>query len=344
MKQVQRAGDSSTNYQAETIHIGLTYTEAREIALDVFRANALELSRVARETAEERVEKITDSFFRRLLECSPESLESIKDPGVQRAIFRVQEEYACSGDDALGQVLVDMLVDRCRSSVRDIQQVTLNEAIKTAPKLATHHFAILSSLLFTAETKFTGVASVDLIHGRLRSVLAPLAENLRVTESDLRHLQYAGCLSIDLIKSSLGDILTRMYPGLFTLGFERGDIDASYQDLEAQFIMTCLRDSTRLQVGARDKETLEDYLTSKGILDKYGTELKRLMDINMMSPSAVEEEISALHPNIRNLVNLWESSEMSLCKLTGVGIAIGYANARRVIDAEFTAEISVWVN
>ncbi|MFD6114097.1 LPO_1073/Vpar_1526 family protein [Streptomyces yangpuensis] len=341
MRRTQKAGDGSTNYQAGTIQIsGITYSEAREIALDVFRANALEFSQVARATAEERVIAITDAFFRELLEKCPDSLESIKDPAVQRAVFRVQEEYACSGDEKLGQVLVDMLVDRCQSSDRDLKQITLSEAMKTAPKLANNHFAILSCLLFVARTKFTGVGNVDLLHERFLHVVAPLATELRVSESDLRHLQYAGCLSVDLMQSSFGEKLSRAYPGLYTRGFDETEIKEPHRP----YVMPCLRDKSKNQVAAVYDEDLDPLLAADGVLDGHKAELKAMMSFNLMPPREVEEEISALHPNIRNLVGLWNSTQMQSCQLTGVGIAIGHANARRLLKEGFSAGIEVWVN
>ncbi|MFJ9634071.1 LPO_1073/Vpar_1526 family protein [Streptomyces sp. NPDC101175] len=344
MKQIQRAGENTTNYQAQTISInGVSYTEAKEIALDVFRANALELSQIARRVAEERVEEITELLFEKMMERAPGSINSVTDPGMQRAIFRVQEEYACSGDQTLGEVLVDMLVDRAQTADRDIEQITLNEAIKTAPKIATHHFTILATLLLTGKTQFTNVSTVPALHERLKSELAPVAEGLRVTDSDLRHLQYAGCLAVDLGERSIGTIFSDTYPGLFTKGFSRDEINDPSKELEPPVIIPCLRDNTKLQVAALNKDVLQKRVIQEWNLGEHEAELTRLMDVNLMPVNEIEEEISSLHPNLRNLVNLWNSSSMSHCQLTGVGIAVGHANIRRTLP-EFTAGIDVWVN
>lgn len=45
---------------------GLSYTEAKEVALDVFRANFVQLVGEAREAARIRAEEITESFLRKL--------------------------------------------------------------------------------------------------------------------------------------------------------------------------------------------------------------------------------------------------------------------------------------
>ncbi|MER7566671.1 LPO_1073/Vpar_1526 family protein [Streptomyces sp. NPDC097941] len=345
MKQIQRAGDNTNNYQAQNITmVGVTYTEAKEIALEVFRANALELSRIGRQTAEERVEEITDKIFERLMERAPEAIQSVTDPGMQRAIFRVQEEYACSGDETLGDVLVDMLVDRAQSHQRDLQQITLNEAIKTAPKLATHHFTILSTLLLVSRTQFTGIRTLAELHEKLKTVVAPATEGLRATEGDLRHLQYAGCLSINIDERALSRIFSMTYPALFAKGFSRDEVNDPYKDLGHPALIPCLRDSSKFQVSAMNKTTLNENLIPEQGLEEQAAELNRLLELNLMPADEIEEEISALHPNLRTLVDVWSSSRMLNCDLTSVGIAVGHANARRQLGEEFTAGLGVWLN
>lgn len=59
-KQDQTGGSGSTNVQAGqdvVIHVGVTATEARAIALDVFRSNFLTMSGVAEQVVRDRVGK-----------------------------------------------------------------------------------------------------------------------------------------------------------------------------------------------------------------------------------------------------------------------------------------------
>ncbi|MFG2354284.1 LPO_1073/Vpar_1526 family protein [Streptomyces sp. NPDC048521] len=344
-KQIQRAGDNSTNYQAQNINVhGLTYSEAKEIALDVFRANALELSAAAQNIARQRVEELTESFFKRLFARAPEAIESITDPDMQRSIFRAQEEYACSGDEDLGEVLVDMLVDRAANPARDLRQVTLNEAIRTASKLTAHHFTILGALLIVAKTKFTAARNVTELHGYLTRVIAPAVEGLRATDGDLRHLQYAGCLSIDLTENTLSGIFSQTYPGLFNKGFTAEQIGEGHRELGPPALIPCLRDPSKLQVGALDSTVLEQELIPDQGLEDHSAELQRLMNVNLMPGDEIEEEIASLHPSLRNLVDVWGSTPIRRCQPTGVGMALGHANLRRILKDDFSPSLDVWVN
>ena len=114
---------------------GLTYAEVRDVALDVFRANFYELAGAARETAKARAEEITEDFLSKLQKEHPAGLEKSHDPDFQYALFTVQREYARNGDKDLGDLLVDLLVDRSKQEQRDILQIVLNESLSTAPKL-----------------------------------------------------------------------------------------------------------------------------------------------------------------------------------------------------------------
>src|SRR5713226_5988119 len=107
-KQSQNAGDNSTNVQAAsiTIHQGVTVSEARELALDVFRANFFELAGEAKEIARVRAEEITEDFLGRLQTEHVEGLQRSQEPDFQHALFTVQKEYARVGERDLGALLV----------------------------------------------------------------------------------------------------------------------------------------------------------------------------------------------------------------------------------------------
>lgn len=119
--QNQNSGDNSTNIQAGTIIMqGVSATEARQIALDVYHANFLTLAGEAKDTACKRAEEITEDFLKKLQHENPNGIQKSKDPDFQYSLYTVQKEYAKSGDKDLGDLLVDLLVDRSKQDKRDI--------------------------------------------------------------------------------------------------------------------------------------------------------------------------------------------------------------------------------
>ncbi|MGI6619122.1 MAG: LPO_1073/Vpar_1526 family protein [Bacillota bacterium] len=114
-KQVQNSGNNSTNIQAKEIKIGITYSEARQIAQDVFEADFYRLSEQAMKEAKARASAFAEQFLSELQKRAPYALSSMLDPDMQFAFHTSQKEYARTGDKDLGQLLVDILVDRAKN-------------------------------------------------------------------------------------------------------------------------------------------------------------------------------------------------------------------------------------
>ncbi|MEU1558188.1 LPO_1073/Vpar_1526 family protein [Streptomyces scabiei] len=339
MKQVQRGGDNSTNYQAEVINAGISYRDAREIASDVYRENIPKFIEVAREAALERAMH----FSEKLLDGIPsETLESLKDPDVQRALFFAQQEFACSGDEELGGILIDLLRKRMDSRQRDIKRLAIAESLKTAPKLSANHFSALSALLLLTQTKL-GVASIADLHGNLRAVLAPAVFGLNLSEADLAYMEYTGCLSIQITSRSIGKMFLKNYKGAFSKGFTLDQIPEDVRSGIAPMLMPCLRDAERVQLAAIDKEGVEGLIKKWG-MGNYSQQVLNLLDVGIMSPDEIEEEFSALHPALHNLAQIFNSTQLKSCQLTTIGTTLAHANLRRVAGEVFDADLEIWVN
>jgi hypothetical protein len=72
-KQNVRAGDRSLNVQIDTVHYGLSYSDAREMMLDLFKENFPKLQEEAIATVIARSEEITDQFLRKVCRSSSRS-------------------------------------------------------------------------------------------------------------------------------------------------------------------------------------------------------------------------------------------------------------------------------
>ncbi|MER2512158.1 MAG: LPO_1073/Vpar_1526 family protein, partial [Nitrosomonas ureae] len=92
--QSQEVGEGATAIQAggnvSVTKVGLSYSEVRDVALDVFRANFYELAGAAKEIARERAEQITEEFLKKLETDNPAGLGKSEDPDFQYALFTVQ--------------------------------------------------------------------------------------------------------------------------------------------------------------------------------------------------------------------------------------------------------------
>jgi hypothetical protein len=109
-RQSQKSGDSSVSIQAHgDVTVGLTLGETRQVVMDMFEANFIRLRDEAAERVWERAEFFLKSF---LEEAAREGLTKIPDgrnPDFQYVLYSAQRDYARSGDEDLGELLVTAL-------------------------------------------------------------------------------------------------------------------------------------------------------------------------------------------------------------------------------------------
>ena len=179
-RQSQKGGDGSTNIQAEKLTVvqGLTYPEVRQVAIDVFKSNFYELAGEAKAIAAERAEQVTEDFLNKLQKENPEGFSKAQDPDFQHALFTVQKEYARTGDEDLGDLLVDLLVDRSKQENRNILQIVLNESLSVAPKLTDDQLAALAVAFFCRYTVNPGIGNHQMLAESFDKFIKPFSSKL----------------------------------------------------------------------------------------------------------------------------------------------------------------------
>lgn len=347
MGQTQKTGNDCTNLQAENdinVYNGISYSEARQIALDVFNANFMKLIGVAKDVAEKRANEITQTFLERLMKENPSGLASAQDPDFQDSLFIVQKEYAKCGNSDMGNTLVDLLIDRSKEPNRNLKQIVLNEAIRTVPKLTEDQIAVLSVVFILRYTVNHRINNLERFGEYLDKYISPLMELITDSRTAYEHLQYAGCGVIQVTSITLSNIWENSYMGLFFKGFELESIDKNRlsQDMFSKYIMLCLNDESKYQVNAISLESLEKRLETETVPENEASYIKELFSKNKMTPDEMKTKIIELRPYMANLYNIWSNSPMKSFQLTSVGKAIGHANIKKHLGN--FADLSIWVS
>jgi len=346
--QEQNVAQDSTAIQAggnvTITNAGLTYTEVREVALDIFRANFYELVGVAKETAKVRAEAITEEFLSKLQKEHPSGFEKAHDPDFQYALFTVQKEYARNGDKDLGDLLVDLLVDRSKQEQRDILQIVLNESLSTAPKLTESQLAGLAVIFQFKYTQNNGIGNHHMLGEYLDGYVAPFASKIVKNMACYQHLEFSSCGAIGMVENSLESILGTTYQGQFLKGFDEKEvIDRGISiGLDQRFFIPCLNDPSKVQVRSNSKESLEKAFEEHALMLEDRTKISALFDLGKMSEEEIKDKCVEIRPYMSMLVETWSESAMKNFTLTSVGIAIGHANIKRLVG-EF-ANLSIWIN
>lgn len=347
-EQNQTLGNGAIGLQAVgNITIGVTASEARNIALDVAKSTFFELTGVAKETAKERVEEITNKVIEKLEKEYPSGLQKAKDPDFQYALFTVQKEYARNGDKDLGDLLVDLIVDRSKQDSRDILQIVLNESLIIAPKLTNSQIACLSVIFLCRYTQTLNIVSHHKLGEYFDKNIKHFIGHLLKNDATYQHLEFTGCGSIQISSISLEEVMGRIYQGLFLKGIDSAEIMStalsSVDATNTHFFIQCLNDSTKLQVNALNKNVLKDLFTQFSIPSNEQYQIERLFDMNMMNLEEIKTKCIQIRPYMDEIFNIWSESPMNTFTLTSVGIAIGHANLKRLVGGEFS-NLSIWIN
>lgn len=346
--QIQKVEGESTAIQAghdlSITNVGLSYTEVRQVALDVFRANFYELAGVAKDVARNRAEEITEDFLKKLNMENPAGLKKSEDPDFQYALFTVQKEYAKTGDKDLGDLLVDILVDRSKQDSRNIMQIVLNESLKTAPKLTDIHLATLAAIFLFRYTQDNRVANHDSLGNYFDTYLLPFLPKLTNGRGCFQHLAFSGCGADSLAGHSIESLLRRKASGLFSKGFCVEDAKnlGLTDSLIAAFTIPCMNDPQKIQICTINDDILDKVLASSGVDSTDQNMIKQLTQTYLMNEQEVKDKIIEIRQYMDEFIALWNNSSFKTFTLTSVGIAIGHANIKR-LTGEF-ASLDIWIN
>jgi len=218
-----------------------------------------------------------------------------------------------------------------------LRQLVLNEALVTAPKLTNAEIMTLSLIFFMRRVKLN--PSMALTMENLRTsvthFLAPLA-GAATGDADMRHLEYAGCISISMGEIGAASLYLQAYPGFFSKGVNVHSIRdellsafAPYPDSESLYY-----------VPVADREMLQQYLEGIGMLE-YENEINNLMSSNRMTSSEVLAFMGAEDAAVASLLERWDTTSLKHAEISSVGLAIGHANLQRVTD--FKTDLGVWI-
>ena len=229
----QKTGDDSENFQSfgdMNIYQGLNYQDARQIAIDVFEANFPKFFAKASEEIRKRFDEFTNLIFEKLTKVAPELIEGFNEPGLQSSLYRAQKEYVKCGDENLGEILAELLIERVKAPYRNLMQIVLDESLKVVAKLTNQHFDMLTLLLLINNSMSPGVDSFDSFKGYIEIQILPFIDSVSLSNQFYSHFEYAGCGSVKMgIGTSLESELLMSYELVFT-GMQPNDI--------RQFIIT----------------------------------------------------------------------------------------------------------
>lgn len=336
-KQIQKAGDRSVNIQADTIQMGISYTDARRIALDVFENNFERLSAVAANTARERATELFEEYVSSLGDANPDRFSAFVDPDWQCALIAAQKGYARSGDDNLRKLLVDLLARRSQQEGRSTLSIALTESIEVAPKLTNEQLDVLSLVLMVRNADFP-VATWEDFAAHIRHYVLPFLPPSPARVAYHRHLAFTGCASLHMgIKRNVVTfeyITAHKYPGLSSQSFTR---EKFYETLAVQgvvgepgkydaLLVRCDSGPDMYRLKAGNKAGLIQELKKLGADQVVAKACQSLFKPELYSWGITgRQRLASVDPRMQSLMKFWNQSLGGLT-LSSVGVLLGEAN------------------
>lgn len=343
----QEGGDKSTNLQGKNVNIynGISYSDAKEIFNDLFKTNFLQLKYEAANVAQQRAEEITGKFLEDLNSKSPESIKEFKEPAMQDALFTTQKEYAKSGDSDLGDLLVDILVDRAQANTRNMLQLVLDESLKIAPSLTVQQLDTLSLNFLLTRTRSTAIPDFNGFEQMIKNNIEPFVANLLSDNNQYNYLEFHRCGHIRTGNyENLENSWIKTYKGLLSKGIKLEEIEKLLggENKFQSLIIPCLHDNSLYQVSVMDDEVLDQEMNKLNVPEELKPKYKQVFNSSTMNGIEVKELLMKSNPCMKKIFDTWSSSRFNKFELSSVGIAIAHANYRRRTGK--TLDLSIWIN
>ncbi len=346
-KMDQESGDNSQNIQvAGNLNVGVSVNEARQIALDVFKANFYEFSESAARKALERAEEITDDFIEQFYSRIPHLKEKLQEPSVQATMFSAQKEYAKVGDKDLKEQLLDLLIQRIDSDERSLKQIVLDEAITIIPKLTQDQIDSLTLIFSAIYYNLNRIVDLPSLVNYLNNELLCFYPKNGTSFSFFTHLQFTGCCTILSEGSSykpFNEILKNGCKAFFIKGFtEKEFIDEFGEEAgNLRFlIMRCVHNPNLIQFNPLNDRVFESIITSQN-LGQLGNRAMNFQNRFEMNEQEMIDFLSSLNGLFGKFLEDWNKKDFKTIRPTSVGLAIAILNYSRVTGEDVPIEFFI---
>lgn len=315
------SGNNNIVVNAQNISLsGLNYDQARQIAIDVYKANALELRGIAAEIATRRAEEVTSRLLQELARDSID-LSPLSDPDVQHALFAAQKAAARKGTPELTSLLVDLLAERVKSHQHDLLRIVLNEAIETTSRLTPDQLDALSLIFSLRYVEDRTPVDLQTFRQYFDRMVAPFLQGASNTSMRLQHLQYSGCAHLATQPFQISNAFLSRYSHILAVDVSEEVLRKSARLEEESFqkALTALfrrKSPHALEAKPQPKEEVED---AKAV--DYHLESLQVGIISASEPHVahrpfdLEEDAhlrKAVHTNVRDMLNVFRRQALVL--------------------------------
>lgn len=348
-KSEQSVGDGSQAIQARgdvTIIQGLSADQMTAIMVGLANQLSHYQSEAVR-TVNERLLEFQTEILEKFADEQSARSEAFRDPDFQHVLHESQKAFARSGDAVLRDTLVDIIARRSLETDRNRLALTLDEAAVRAAMLGPNEFAALSLSYIVKHTVNNGIQDFGEFCKYISSQLMPFVQDISVEYSSYWHIEAQSCGRMDsLVEVSLWNLFNERYGGVLGKGLDKAqwEIKLTKEKLDKvwRYMAPISAQDQKLRPYALNKERWLNYAQPSGLAT---ADLELVWSEFQQTIPSLAEVLSAVTvhvPKIQTLFDAWQKTPLHQLSLNSVGIAIGHANASRLISG-FNPPLKEWI-
>ncbi|MFA5828423.1 MAG: LPO_1073/Vpar_1526 family protein [Candidatus Shapirobacteria bacterium] len=345
----QKSGDESTNLQA-----------GRDITVNNHKVALFSIEEVAKQLmssvfnelpdqTKRQIEKNQKSYFRTLSENLGKIIKQNNDlkkiidsPDFQYISKTASISASRSSSLELHNNLSSLIIQRINNDDDDLKRIVFNEAIATIGKLTTNQLKIITLCYLLNYTLDGRIVSWEAYNNYLDSHIKPFLD-FKDTEIEFQHIEYAGCGSIGIGSSDILNSYRKRYSFLFLNLIEKRQIDRlGLKDEIKKELVTLDPKEDKYLIRFINKIEVEAYLKEMKIDKELAKKLVTIYEGHIKNSIEIKKKIVDETNTGKELLELWEKSNLKHLFLTSVGIAIGASYFEQIIGEKI--DIGMWIN
>ena len=345
----QKSGDDSTNLQA-----------GRDIVVNSNKVALYSIEEVAKQLmgsvfgelpdeTKKQIEANQKSYFQALSENlgkiikQNEDLKKVIDsPDFQYISKTASISASRSSSAELHKNLSSLITQRINNNDEDLKRIVYDEAISTIGKLTTDQLKIVTLCYLLKYTSYGGIVSWKAYKKYLGSHIKPFL-GFKNTNAEFQHIEYAGCGSIGIGSWDVLNIHRQQYSFLFLNLVEKEQIDSlNFSDEIKKEVVALDQKEDKYFIRFKNKTDLENYIKEKKIDEEIGKKFVSVYESHIKNAEDIKKKIIEETSVGKELLVLWEESNLKHLSLTSVGITIGASYFEQITGEKI--DISIWIN
>lgn len=339
-KMQQTAGENSLQVQGNTVNIGMSYADVKDLCTTLIMSELASYEQRANELARNRFDSIMDKLLEALAQIDDKYRMRFQEPAIQFAASETFKEYIRSGNDELSDDLIDLMIERIMVDEHTTKQALIDEARQILPKLSPTTIAVLAILSFSKIILIRKKA--DFIE-KLKS-LSPILKDLGKPERmEIAYLEQVRCGQMLSFVNSFGDFIDAMmktYAPVFSHSITiddfnkyAGEICTNVGDNTLFLSLITLFETKGTSMSMNISVISEDMFLAKK------TELHNALN-EMMNrlPKYTKEEVCnfflGIDPNWQNAIDLFNRKDIRSFIVSPVGYYIGTRKLTKILGEE----------